>query len=225
MTVRPPTSMTCVLSSLHPSTSWSVPTAMNRPSRIATAWANGRRSSWVATLPLRTMTSAGPVSLRISGGMAVPPTGRADAPWFVPGLVSVGRLEQPLRGRRLAVDHRVGVLDPLPVRPGVLEHDLHHRVVRLLARPVPWELQEHLLPGDRHRPGLDDPLHGAAVGRLARPAGGVIDRVHLVSGLHRLDGREGEPPLGPKRRHHELLPAGPLDRGHELPVLPGVHAG
>src|SRR5947209_9429800 len=216
MTVRPPTSITCVLSPRRLSTSWAVPTAINLPSLIATAWANERRSSWVATLPLRTMTSAGPVSVRVSAGMAVPPAGPAGAQWLVSRFVLVGGLEQSLRGRRLAVDHRVGVLDALSVRPGVLEHDLHHLVVRLLVRPVPLELQEHLLPGDGDRPGLDDPLHRAAVGRLAGPAGGVLDRVHLVPRLQRLDGRERQAHLRPQRRDHELLPPGLLDRGDEF---------
>src|SRR3954449_7691440 len=155
-----------------------------------------------------------------SSGMAVPPAGLAGAQWLVPRSVLVGRLHEPLRGRRLAVDHRVGVLDALPVRPGVLEHDLHHLVVRLLVRPVPLELQKHLLPGDGDRPGLDDPLHRAAVGRLAGPAGGVLDRVHLVPRLQRLDGRERQAYLRPQGRDHELLPPGLLDCGDELLVLP-----
>src|SRR5947209_11713683 len=68
---------------------------------------------------------------------------------------------------RLFVDHRVGVFDPLAVGPGVLEDDLHHRVIGPAARPVALEFEEHLLPGDRDGTGLDDSLHRAAVGRLA----------------------------------------------------------
>src|SRR3954447_831244 len=59
-----------------------------------------------------------------SSRMAVPPVGPAGAQWLVPKFVLVGRLHEALRGRRLAVDHCVGVLNALPVSPRVLEHDL-----------------------------------------------------------------------------------------------------
>src|SRR5450755_3455433 len=115
--------------------SWSLPTAMNFPSLTAAAWANERRSSCVAILPWWTITSAVvTVPVRLSAGMVVPP-------WS--GLV--GRLEQALREGRLAVDHRVGVLDALPVSAGMLNHYLHDGIVGLLARPVPLELQQDLL--------------------------------------------------------------------------------
>src|SRR5262245_18673236 len=58
MTVRPPTSITLVLSPRCASTSWSPPTATNLPSLIATASAVGRRRSSVVTRPLRRIKSA-----------------------------------------------------------------------------------------------------------------------------------------------------------------------
>src|SRR4051812_10759247 len=53
----------------------------------------------------------------IGGHGSSPDRVGAEPEGLAPRLVSVGRLDEPLRGRRLAVDHRVGVLDPCPYAP------------------------------------------------------------------------------------------------------------
>src|SRR5262249_52872169 len=67
-------------------------------------------------------------------------------------------------GRRRAMDHRVGVLDPDPVRPVVGLHDVHYGVVGLPVRPVALPLEHHGECRDRPGAGLDDPLHRVLVG-------------------------------------------------------------
>ena len=95
MTVRPATSMTCVLAPRSFSTSASVPTARNRPPFTATALAIVPRWSSVATRPFFTIRSAVPRSASWLNGREQPdPTTSNNA-------ISHG-LTEPLPSRRAA---------------------------------------------------------------------------------------------------------------------------
>ena len=109
----------------------------------------------------------------------------------------------------------------------MLPHDLHDRVVGLLARPVALPFEQHLLPGHRHDAGLDHALHRIVVRFLRRAAGGVGDHVDLVAALeHRRRARSVLLQTSVHRPETTtfLRPLA-LQRVAHLLVVPGVHRG
>ncbi|MNX96339.1 hypothetical protein D3C86_1286510 [compost metagenome] len=119
--------------------------------------------------------------------------------------------------------HGVGVIHAHAVRAAVFQHQFHHRLVSILVRPVTLVFEQHLLPGHRHRAGLNHPLHRHVVGFLAGAAGGVGDDVHLVAFSQGFQCRESQADLGPQRSNDQLLATGGFHRVDQCLVFPGVH--
>src|SRR5438552_1736240 len=207
MTVRPLASITSVPGPRWRRTSSLVPAAKILSPAIATASTNdGTR--FVAIFALCRMTSTG--------------TETSFATRKSLFLLRRSRGDDVLREarRRGAVDHRVGVLHAHAVGPAVGLHDVHHRVVRVLVRPIALPLEHHGERGDRLGARLDHALHRVVVSELTDVAAAVLDDVDLVAVVEGLNRRQRDAGFGPQASEHDLFPPAFLDGGDEVLVVP-----
>src|SRR5262249_30839676 len=124
----------------------------------------------------------------------------------------------------LPMNHCVSVLHAHSISAAVLLHDIHHLVVGLAPRPIALKFKHGLNPSHRYSTSLNNPLHSHIGGHLRHGAAMVSNDVNLVAGFDCLNCRESDADLGPKPSHNYFLPAGRLDRGDVVLILPRIHA-
>jgi len=74
-----------------------------------------------------------------------------------------------------------GVFHALTISAAMFLHDGNHVVARALARPIPLQFKERLQSSGRDRSCLFNTAHGGVVRGQTGSAGGVLDRVNLVT--------------------------------------------
>ncbi len=155
-----------------------------------------------------------------------PGAGRSTGPVLEPASCEPTPPEPPSRSEpwdRRTVNHRVRVLHAHPVATGMVLHDIHHRVIRIPLCPVALPLEHHLNPGHRLRSGLLDPSHRRQMSSFIQIAAEILNDIHFISVVNRLNGGKRDAHLCPKTSEHNLFAPCLLHRSHELLVIPGVH--